>query len=87
MTQSILVMFVCAQHIQLDLKQSKYLHNTIHKQGLLLKLAMSATHHITADKPMNLCCVFTAIQLSLVPVPCTSLLARVGVKNNQRGSK
>lgn len=24
----------------------------------------SATHHITADKPTNLCCVFTADQLS-----------------------
>ena len=37
-------MFVCTQHMQLDLKQSKYLHNTLHKQGLLLKRATLPQH-------------------------------------------
>ena len=51
-------MFVCAQHMQLDLKQSKYLHNTLHKQGLLLKRATLPQHTILLQTSQRTCAVF-----------------------------
>lgn len=62
--------------------------NAFHKQHELAKDGnASAKHYITADMPTNLHISFHAIQISYVPVPCASLLAGVGVKNNQKGSK
>ena len=52
-------MFVCAQHMQLDLNQSKYLHNTLHKQGLLLKRAILPQHTILLQTSQRVLCFYS----------------------------